>query len=41
MVKLIDYNPEWISQFEDERKRIVDAVGDQIFVIEHIGSTAI
>ncbi|MCM3444244.1 GrpB family protein [Metabacillus halosaccharovorans] len=41
IVNLIDYNPNWEKQFEYEKKRILDALGDKVVGIEHIGSTSI
>ncbi|MBN8211114.1 GrpB family protein [Bacillus sp. NTK071] len=41
IVNLNEYNTEWESQFDYERKRIVAAIGDEIAGIEHIGSTSI
>lgn len=43
-VSVTDYNPEWISIFEAERDRIVEAVSSLCphpLVIEHVGSTAV
>ncbi|MBN8210005.1 GrpB family protein [Bacillus sp. NTK071] len=41
IVNLIEYNTDWESQFDYERKRIIAAIGDKIAGIEHIGSTSI
>ncbi|WP_080846278.1 GrpB family protein [Cytobacillus gottheilii] len=41
IVNLSDYNLNWEKQFEYEKKRIVDALGDKVVGIEHIGSTSI
>ncbi|WP_394171880.1 GrpB family protein [Guptibacillus hwajinpoensis] len=41
IVSLNEYNTEWESQFDYERKRIIAAIGDKIAGIEHIGSTSI
>lgn len=40
-VTLVDYNPNWLKKFEYEKTSIINAIGDQILHIEHIGSTAI
>lgn len=40
IVKLNEYNSEWENQFEYERKKITEAIGDKIAGIEHIGSTS-
>lgn len=41
IVDLSEYNPDWEKQFEYERNRIVDVLGDKVVAIEHIGSTSI
>ncbi|WP_367576267.1 GrpB family protein [Bacillus sp. FJAT-27445] len=41
MVHLSDYNPNWEKEFEYERNRILDGLGDKVLGIEHIGSTSI
>lgn len=41
IVNLNEYNSEWENQFEYERKKIIEAIGDKITEIEHIGSTSI
>ncbi|MFC7686976.1 GrpB family protein [Ureibacillus sp. GCM10028918] len=41
IVKLSDYNPEWKIQFEDEKRKILEALGAKVVEIEHIGSTSI
>ncbi|MEJ2545656.1 MAG: GrpB family protein [Calditrichaceae bacterium] len=38
---IVDYNPEWIILFEDEKHRLIDALKDNIISVEHIGSTAV
>jgi GrpB-like predicted nucleotidyltransferase (UPF0157 family) len=40
-VKLVSHNPDWQKLFEEERKLLMDAFGDAIIAIEHVGSTAI
>jgi len=40
-VLLVDYDPMWPLLYEDERGRILDAVGGLVLAVEHIGSTAI
>jgi len=40
-VVLSPYNPQWVTLFQDERKRI-SAVSDDILIeIEHVGSTSV
>ena len=40
-VNIVDYDPEWPDLYEAEKRRILDAVGDVIIRIEHVGSTAV
>lgn len=40
-VLLVDYDPEWPVQYELHRQRIVDALGDKIVLLEHVGSTSV
>jgi GrpB-like predicted nucleotidyltransferase (UPF0157 family) len=40
-VNLNEYNAKWEDQFDNERNRIIDAIGDEIAGIEHIGSTSV
>jgi GrpB-like predicted nucleotidyltransferase (UPF0157 family) len=40
-VKVEEYDPEWSVLFENERQRILNALGSHIVRIEHIGSTAV
>ncbi|MFJ7698462.1 GrpB family protein [Lysinibacillus fusiformis] len=41
IVNLSDYNLNWENEFEYEKNRIVDVLGDKVVGIEHIGSTSI
>ncbi|RSL35421.1 GrpB family protein [Salibacterium salarium] len=41
IVNISDYNPNWEKEFEYEKKRILDVLGDKVVGIEHIGSTSI
>jgi len=36
-----EYNPNWISEFEEEKNKIFNALSDLHVVIEHIGSTSV
>ena len=38
---LVDYDPQWETDFLNERERIANALGDKIHGIEHYGSTAV
>lgn len=40
-VKVVAYNPNWHKEFEAEKQRLIEAFGDKILAIEHIGSTSI
>lgn len=40
-VTVVNYNPQWIDQFEQEKERIQLALGDYDITVEHIGSTSI
>ncbi|MGE7913599.1 GrpB family protein [Lysinibacillus xylanilyticus] len=40
-VELSEYNPYWEEQFIYEKNRIVEALGNKVVGIEHIGSTSI
>jgi GrpB-like predicted nucleotidyltransferase (UPF0157 family) len=40
-VRIVDYDPHWPAMFEDERKRIVEATGQWLIAIEHLGSTSV
>jgi GrpB-like predicted nucleotidyltransferase (UPF0157 family) len=40
-VVIADYDPAWPERFEEERSRIVDALGDAALAVHHIGSTSV
>ena len=40
-VEVVPHNPNWRKVFEVESKRVIDALGDNVVAIHHIGSTAI
>ncbi|MCI0349056.1 MAG: GrpB family protein [Acidobacteriales bacterium] len=40
-IVIVDYDPRWPGLYEDERARILDAVGPLIAAIEHVGSTSV
>ena len=40
-VQLDDYDPGWPAAFEREAARIRDALGDQVRLLEHVGSTSV
>ncbi|UCB42509.1 MAG: GrpB family protein [Dehalococcoidales bacterium] len=40
-VIIVDYNPQWPVMYEEEKARILSAIGLKIVAIEHIGSTSV
>ena len=40
-VVVVDYDPRWPLLFEEESRRVADALGDAVAEVEHIGSTAV
>jgi GrpB-like predicted nucleotidyltransferase (UPF0157 family) len=38
---IVEYNPEWTFWFENEKKHLINALKDNVLLIEHIGSTAV
>lgn len=40
-VSLADHDPRWRTMFEDEKRRLMDALPGTFLAIEHIGSTAV
>jgi GrpB-like predicted nucleotidyltransferase (UPF0157 family) len=40
-VEVVLYDPEWREAFEVESKLVIDALGENVVAIHHIGSTAI
>jgi GrpB-like predicted nucleotidyltransferase (UPF0157 family) len=40
-IVIVDYDTRWPQLFEEERERILGAIGDWLLGIEHIGSTAV
>jgi len=40
-IYLAPYNPAWPSLFNRLKKHIVEALGDDILLLEHVGSTAV
>jgi GrpB-like predicted nucleotidyltransferase (UPF0157 family) len=41
MIVVVSHDPDWITQFESEARRIKQVAGDAVLRIHHIGSTAI
>ena len=40
-VIIVEYDPSWPTLFEDEKRRILKAVGHKVVAVEQIGSTAV
>ena len=41
IVELVDYNENWVKEYEEEEKLLKDVLKDKIIEIHHIGSTSI
>ncbi len=40
-VVIVDYDPQWPDLYEEEKSRILEAIGHKVVTVEHIGSTAV
>jgi GrpB-like predicted nucleotidyltransferase (UPF0157 family) len=40
-IVIADYDPRWPAIFEEERARILEAVGEWLLDIQHVGSTSV
>ncbi|MCY7538793.1 GrpB family protein [Bacillus pumilus] len=40
-VFLVPWSIEWVKEFESEKKRIIEVIGQYIVNVHHIGSTAV
>jgi GrpB-like predicted nucleotidyltransferase (UPF0157 family) len=40
-VLMVEYDPSWPKLYEEHRDRILNAIGDSVRMVEHIGSTAV
>lgn len=40
-IKVVDYNPAWPGLFEEQKRRILELIGDMVANIHHVGSTSI
>lgn len=40
-IVVVDYDPEWVCMYEEERTRIVSLIGAYLEEIHHVGSTSI
>ncbi len=41
MVEIADYDPTWVTRFQEERDRLRAGLGEAARTIEHIGSTSV
>ncbi|WP_028589579.1 GrpB family protein [Paenibacillus massiliensis] len=41
VVILEAYNPNWAAEYDIERRKLLELLGNQVISIEHIGSTAV
>jgi GrpB-like predicted nucleotidyltransferase (UPF0157 family) len=41
LIVIANYDPSWPAMFDEERARLVGAVGNWVLGIEHIGSTSV
>lgn len=40
-VKIEEYNPDWVSEFHQEKARIMEVLKNNSLCVEHIGSTSV
>jgi len=40
-VNIVEYDPDWPNIFEEEKKNILQTIGEKVLSINHIGSTAV
>jgi len=40
-VTVADYDPRWPRIYEEEKARILNAIGNKVVAVEHVGSTAV
>lgn len=40
-IHLVPYDPEWPAQFARLAKKIRDALGERVLLLEHVGSTSV
>ena len=40
-VEVVDYDPRWPAMFEEERARILEAIGEWLIDVQHVGSTSV
>lgn len=40
-VRVVDYDSQWPVLYEQEKRRVLEAIGHKVLSIEHVGSTAV
>jgi GrpB-like predicted nucleotidyltransferase (UPF0157 family) len=40
-IKVVDYDPAWPGLFENQKRRVLELIGDMVEDIHHVGSTSI
>jgi GrpB-like predicted nucleotidyltransferase (UPF0157 family) len=40
-IEIVDYDGSWPRQYEEEKRRILAAIGRSVAAVEHVGSTAV
>ena len=40
-IEIVDYDATWPRQFEEEKRRVLAAIGRYVAAVEHVGSTAV
>src|SRR5262245_30094277 len=40
-IVLVDHDPAWAARYEQERARVVAALGDRARTVDHVGSTSV
>ncbi len=40
-IEVVDYDPGWVGEFQAQKAQITQALGDQVVLLEHAGSTSV
>lgn len=40
-IRTVAYDPSWPALYQEEKRRLLQALGDQVVRIEHVGSTSV
>lgn len=40
-IELVEYDPEWVDEYDERRREMLDAVGEHLDAVAHVGSTAV